>query len=57
MATPRKRRLKSEFAFFQTPSRLFQLAYFVKCKKSLLEPNSGNRIQVYKEKENFVVGC
>ena len=27
---PRKRRLKSEFAFFQSPSRILQLIYFVK---------------------------
>ena len=37
---PRKRRLKSEFVFFQSLSRLFQLGYFVKCKRTLLEPNS-----------------
>ena len=29
---PRKSRLKSEFAFFQSLLRLFQFAYFVKCK-------------------------
>ena len=37
---PRKRRLKSEFAFFQSLYRLVQLIYFVKCKRPLLEPNS-----------------
>ena len=37
---PRKRRLKSEFAFFQSLSRLLQLIYFVKCKRTLFEPNS-----------------
>ena len=30
---------KSEFAFFQSLSWLFQLAYFVKCKQTLLELN------------------
>ena len=37
---PRKRLLQSEFAFFIPLWRLFQLAYFVKCKRTLLEPNS-----------------
>ena len=41
---PRKCRLKSEFAFFQPLLRLFQFAYFVKCKRTIsqwyLEPNS-----------------
>ena len=36
----RKRPLKNEFAFFQSLSRLFQLAYFVKSKPTLLELNS-----------------
>ena len=35
-----KRCLKSEFAFFQSLSWLFQLTYFVKCKRTLLELNS-----------------
>ena len=30
---------KSEFTFFQSLSWLFQLAYFVKCKRTLLELN------------------
>ena len=34
---PRKRPLKTEFAFFQSLSWLFQLAYFVKCKRTILE--------------------
>ena len=39
--TPRKRRLKlSKFAFFQSLSRLIQLICFVKCKRTLFEPNS-----------------
>ena len=40
--TPRKRRfLKlSKFAFFRSLSRLIQLIYFVKCKRTLFEPNS-----------------
>ena len=32
---PRKSRLKSEFAFFQSLLRLFQFAYFVKCKRTI----------------------
>ena len=37
---PRKRLLKSKFAFFISLSRLVQFAYFVKCKRTLTEPNS-----------------
>ena len=37
---PRKRRLKSEFAFFHSLSWLLQPIYFVKCKRTLFEPNS-----------------
>ena len=37
---PRKRHLKLEFVFFQSLSRLMQLIYFVKCKRTLFEPNS-----------------
>ena len=37
---PRKRRLESEFAFFQSLSRLLQLINFVKCGRTLFEPNS-----------------
>ena len=33
-------RLKSEFAFFQSLSRLSQLAYFVKCEQTTKELNS-----------------
>ena len=36
---PRKRRMEIEFTFFQSLSRLLQLAYFVKCKRTLLELN------------------
>ena len=36
----RRRRLNSEFAVFQSSSRAFQLAYFVKCMRTLLEWNS-----------------
>ena len=36
---PRKRRMKSELKFFQSLSWLFQLTYFVKCKRTLLELN------------------
>ena len=37
---PRKRHLKSEFAFFQSLSRLLHLVYFVKYKRTPFEPNS-----------------
>ena len=36
----RERRLKSEFAFFQSLLQLFQLTYFVKCTRTLLNLNS-----------------
>ena len=53
---PRKRRMKSEFAFFQPLSWLFQLAHFVKCKRTPLELNFYQpEIQVHREKENFVM--
>ena len=35
-----RRRLKGEFVFFQSLSRLFQLAYFVKCWQTFLKLNS-----------------
>ena len=35
-----KHRLKSDIAFFQSLSRLLQLIYHVKCKRTLFEPNS-----------------
>ena len=35
-----ERRLKSEFASFQPLSQLLKLVYFVKCKRTLFEPNS-----------------
>ena len=36
----RKRRWKSEFAFFQSWSRLLQVTNFVKCRRTLLKLNS-----------------
>ena len=54
---PRKRRLKSEFAFFQSLYRLLQLIYFVKSKRTLLSRIPKNYIQVQKEKENLAVAC
>ena len=46
---PPKHHLKSEFGFFQSLSRLLQLNYnYVKCKRTLFEPN---------EKENLAVAC
>ena len=46
----RERRLKSEFAFFQSLSRLFLLTFFVKCSRNLLNlylkgPYSGSEIR------------
>ena len=35
-----KRRLKSQFAVFQSSSRLFYLAYFVEGMRTLLKMNS-----------------
>ena len=35
----RKRRLKSEFALFQSLSQLFLSTYFVKCRRTLMELN------------------
>ena len=35
----RKRQFKNEFAFFRSFSRLFQLIYFVKCRRTLPELN------------------
>lgn len=35
-----QRRLTIEFAVFKSPTRLFQLAYLFKCKRTLLELNS-----------------
>ena len=35
-----KRRWKSEFAFFQSSSRLLQVTYFLKCRRTLLKLNS-----------------
>ena len=36
----RKRRSKSEFAFFQSSSRLLQVTNFVRCRWTLLKLNS-----------------
>ena len=38
--TQRKRRWKSEFAFFQSSSRLLQVTNFVKCRRTLVKLNS-----------------
>ena len=51
-----KRRLRKEFVFFESSSQLFQLSYYVKCCRTLLELNSYHN-QVQKEDENFVVAC
>ena len=53
----RKRCLKSELAFFQSSSRLIQLTFFVKCRRTLLSWIPNNHIQGQKEKENFVRAC
>ena len=39
-ATGQKTLLKSEITFFQSLSRQFHVAYFVKCRRTLLELNS-----------------
>ena len=52
---PLKRRLKSEFALFQSLSRLLQL--ICKCKRTLLSRIPKNHTQVRKEKENLAVAC
>ena len=41
------------FFFFQSSSRLFQLTYFVNCRRTLLELKS----PVQKQEENFVAVC
>ena len=53
----RRRCLKSELAFFQSSSRLIQLTFFVKCRRTLLSWIPNNHIQGQKEKENFVETC
>ena len=47
----RKRRLKSEFAFFQSLVRLFLPTYFVNCRRTLLKlnfkrPNSSSEREI-----------
>ena len=54
---PRKSRLKSEFAFFQSLSRLLQLIYFVKCKRTLFEPNSQEPYSSSEKKKKLAVAC
>ena len=54
---PRKRGLKSEFAFFQSLSRLLQLIYLVKCKRLFLSRIPKNYIQAQKEEENLAFAC
>ena len=50
---PRKRPLKSELAFFQSLSWLFQLTYFAKCKWTLLELNSQQPYPSSKSERKF----
>ena len=51
-----ERRLKREFACFESSSQLFQLIHCVQCWRTLLELNSYHK-QVQKEEENFAVAC
>ena len=53
----RKRRRKSEFAFFQSSSRLLQVTNFVKCRWTLLSWIPKAHIQVQEERGNFVFAC
>ena len=43
-ATAAKMSLKSEFTFFQSSSRLFQLIYFVKCRRTLIIENGWRNV-------------
>ena len=49
----RKHRLKSEFAFIQSSSRQFQLTYFVKCRRTLLELNSWKTISEFRMRKKI----
>ena len=51
-----KCRLNTEFAVFQSSSGLFQLAYFVKCTRALLELNSQEPYLSQETKRKFC-GC
>ena len=53
----RQRRFKSEFAYFQSSSRLFQLTNFVKCRRYSPRIQFLRKKDILKEKENFVVAC
>ena len=52
-----KRHSKSEFAPFQTLSRLFHLVYFVKCWQTFLELNSKGLNQSSGKEKKVVVLC
>ena len=43
--------------FFQSLSWLFQLAYFVKCNRTLLELNFYSTISKFMKRMNFVIAC
>ena len=49
-----KRRLKREFAFFQFPSQLLQLSFFVKCKQTLFDTNS---LELYSSSQRETKFC
>ena len=46
--------MKSEFAIFQFFRRLSQLAYFVKCMRTLLKLNSYRNIFKFRNRKKFV---
>ena len=48
-----QRRLTIEFAVFKSPTRLFQLAYLFKCKRTLLELNSWEPYPSSESEGNF----
>lgn len=52
-----QRRLKSELAYFQSSSRLFQLTNFVKCRRYSPRIQFLRKKDILKEKANFVVAC
>ena len=54
---PRKRRLKSEFAFFQSHCDFFNSLTLSNASELFLSRIPKNHIQVQREKENLAVAC
>ena len=52
-----KRPWKSEFASFQSSSRLLPVSNFVRCRRTSESWIPKNAIQIQKERGNFVVAC